>query len=57
MFDYLGIMLVSPRKSIQILVAEKRTILLGLAIVILAALVKGLNLAYIITIKGLGFIG
>jgi len=55
--DYIGMMVVSPRKSIQILVAEKRSILLGLAIVILASLVGGLNLAYIVSIKGLGFVG
>ncbi len=57
MLDYIGMMVVSPRKSIQILVAEKRSILLGLAIVILASLVGGLNLAYIVSIKGLGFVG
>ncbi len=57
MLDYVGIMVVSPRKSIRILVSEKRSILLGLAIVILASLVGGLNLAYIVSIKGLGFVG
>ena len=57
MLDYLGIMYTSPKKSIQILLAERRSVVMGLAIVLVSSLMNGLNLAYLVMVKGLSVIG
>ncbi|NPA98106.1 MAG: YIP1 family protein [Crenarchaeota archaeon] len=57
MLDYLGIMYTSPKKSIQILLAERRSVIMGLAIVLVSSLINGLNLAYLVMVKGLSVIG